>query len=300
MKVARLAGAVALASTFSGGCVVSVDSQGQIVRDEKRFTVKEIADLRVTTFDGSIEVRSWDRPEVSVEVEKRGPTREAVDSLEVNTSQDGDRIELEVKRPRRESFTGIGIHRSTSARLIVSLPRRSDITARTGDGSIRIERVNGKLELRTGDGSIHASDVSGDLVLNTGDGSITVDGAEGTLRLQTGDGGVSVAGKLTSVRMHTGDGSIVYRAPPGTAMQDDWDISTGDGSVALYLPPEFSAELDAHTGDGRITNELSIERLGGGDRDDERSRRTIKGRLGGGGRLLRIRTGDGSIRLRPS
>jgi DUF4097 and DUF4098 domain-containing protein YvlB len=300
MKVARLAGAVALASTFSGGCVVSVDSQGQIVRDEKRFTVKEIADLRVTTFDGSIEVRSWDRPEVSVEVEKRGPTKEAVDGLEVNTSQDGDRIELEVKKPRSESFTGFGIHRSTSASLIVSLPRRSDVTARTGDGSIRIERVDGKLELRTGDGSIRASDVSGQLVLNTGDGSITVDGAEGTLRLQTGDGGVSVAGKLTSVAMHTGDGSIVYRAQPGTSMQEDWDISTGDGSVALYLPLEFSAELDAHTGDGRITNELSIERSSGSDRDDERSRRTIRGRLGSGGRLLRIRTGDGSIRLRPS
>ena len=33
-------------------------------------------------------------------------------------------------------------------------------------------------------------------------------------------------------------------------MADDWDITTGDGSVSLYLPSDFGAELDAHTGDG--------------------------------------------------
>ena len=39
-------------------------------------------------------------------------------------------------------------------------------------------------------------------------------------------------------------------------MTDDWDITTGDGSVTLYLPPDFSAELDARTSDGGIRNEL--------------------------------------------
>ena len=239
-------------------------------------------------------MHSWDRPDVSVEIEKRGPTKEAVDGLEINASQDGDRIELEVKKPRRESFTGIGISRSTSARLIVSVPRRADVTARTGDGSIRIERVNGRLELRSGDGSIRASEVSGDLVLNTGDGSITVDGAEGTLRLQTGDGGVSVAGKLTSVKMHTGDGSIVYRAQPGTSMQDDWDISTGDGSVALYLPRVRGRARRAQRRPD--CNELSI-----GAPRSAIGRRTEpthdRGPAGAGGRLRPHRRRP--IRLRP-
>jgi hypothetical protein len=69
--------------------------------------------------------------------------------------------------------------------------------------------------------------------------------------------------------------------------------------VALYLPADFAAELDAHTGDGAIRNELQIE-ASGGDRDKERVRRTLKGRLGAGGRTLRIRTGDGSVRLKSS
>ena len=118
--------------------------------------------------------------------------------------------------------------------------------------------MNGRIEIHTGDGSIRANDIAGELTLSTGDGSITVDGAEGRLTLDTGDGGVNVAGKLTGVKLHTGDGSIVYRAQPGTAMAEDWDITTGDGGVSIYLPADFGAELDAHTGDGTIRNDLDV------------------------------------------
>jgi DUF4097 and DUF4098 domain-containing protein YvlB len=253
-------------------------------------------DVRLVTFDGSIQIQSWDKPDVLVEIEKRGSTREAVEALKVTSEQHGNTIEVEVKGPARESFSGIGFHQSTSARLIVSLPRRSDVRARSGDGSIHIERVNGRIELRSGDGGIRATDVSGELTLNTSDGTITVSGAEGRLDLDTGDGGVNVNGRLTSVRLHTGDGSIVYRAEPGSAMEDNWEISTGDGSVSLFLPRDFNAELDVHTGDGSIRNELQVTAEGAG----EVNRRTIRGKLNSGGRLLRVRTGDGSVRLRES
>lgn len=118
--------------------------------------------------------------------------------------------------------------------------------------------------------------------------------------MDTGDGSVSVAGKLASVKLHTGDGSITFRASPGTAMKADWSLTTGDGGVALYLPSDFGAELDAHTGDGSIRNELGLKAEAENDRDRDRDRRTLKGKLGAGGKILRIRTGDGSIRLKTS
>jgi hypothetical protein len=285
-----------LASVAATGCVISVDSQSQIQRDERKFEVTGTPQVRVITFDGAIEIQSWDRRQVLVEIEKRGATREAVEGLQVNAQQDGNSIEVEVKRPRSETLTAFALHHSASAKLIVSVPAHTNIYARSGDGSIRIDRVSGQVELRTGDGSIRASDVTGELTLNSGDGSITVNGAEGRLDLDTGDGGVQVAGKLTSVKVHTGDGSVVYRVQPGTTMTDDWDISTGDGSISMYLPEDFDADLDAHTGDGTIRNDLKVAATP----EAEPTRRTVRGRIGEGGRQLKIRTGDGSIRLRAS
>lgn len=302
MKPAWRAVAVLAAAVLASACVVHVDTEGQIVREEKRFTVSGTPDLRIATFDGAIEVQSWDRADVLIEIEKRGATKEAVEALQIVATQDGPRIELEVKRPRSESFSGIGFHRTASARLIVSVPRQTNLRARSGDGSIRVERVNGRLELRTGDGSIRAMDVSGELVMNTGDGSLTVTGAAGALEADTGDGGVNVSGRLGRVKLHTGDGSIVYRAEPESRMAGDWELTTGDGGVTVYLPEGFNAELDAHTGDGSVRSDLNVStgELEEEEEETEARRRTLRGRIGDGGSRLRIRTGDGAIRLRPS
>lgn len=294
--------AAVLLGIVSTGCTVTVDSHSEIFRDEKRFPVAGIADVRVATFDGAIQIQSWDKPEVLIEIEKRGPSKSAVDGLEVLSTRNGQVIELEVKRPRTESFSGIGIHRTAYASLRIFVPRTTNIRARSGDGSITIEAIEGTLELKTEDGRIRATDVGGTMTFDTGDGSITVDGATGRLSVDTGDGSVNVRGSLNAVKLHTGDGSVTYRAEPGSTMTDPWEITTGDGTVALFLPRNFDADIDAHTGDGRITDDLSIdrpvERTDGDDRDDRRSRRTLRGTLGAGGKLLRVRTGDGSIRLK--
>jgi DUF4097 and DUF4098 domain-containing protein YvlB len=278
------------------GCVV-VDSQGHIAREDKRFTVSGAPDVKLTTFDGAIEVHAGDRSTVLVEIEKRGPSRESVDQLRVETKQDGNRIEIEVKRPTREVVI-LGIGSSPSARLIVTMPREANLTAKSGDGSIRIEDIHGRLEVRTGDGSIRGRGIGGQMTFSTGDGSVTLDDAEGDLDIDTGDGSVSVAGTLGAVKLHTSDGTITLRADAGTTMKDDWSLSTGDGSIAVYLPGDFAAELDAHTGDGAIRNELKLaaEAEAGGDR--ESSRRTLRAKLGAGGKTLKLRTGDGSIRLK--
>jgi DUF4097 and DUF4098 domain-containing protein YvlB len=189
----------------------------------------------------------------------------------------------------------VGLRQSPSARLTVWLPRRSDVTARSGDGSLSVQHVSGRIDLHTGDGTIRATGVEGDVSLTTGDGSVAADDVRGRLIVDTGDGAVNVSGNVSSVRLHSGDGSIVYRALDGTEMSDDWEITTGDGAVLLYLPESLGAELDAHTGDGGIRNDLKVSTVGAG----EISRRTVRGRLGDGGRRIRVRTGDGSITLRP-
>ncbi len=86
---------------------------------------------------------------------------------------------------------------------------------------------------------------------------------------------------------------MTIRAREGSAAADDWTISTGDGSVTLELPSVFNAELDAHSGDGRVRAQdvgLEMSRRDG--------RNTLRGRLGSGGRDLHVRTGDGSITIK--
>lgn len=264
-----------LTALLGSGCIdlVGADMGRYVEREEKRFTVSGRPELVVSTFDGAIEVRPWDRPDVEVVVEKHAGTRESAASMTVQAQQNGNTITVDVRAPHASGFS---FHMGRSAKLIVSMPAAGDLTARSGDGSIDVERIAGKIDLHSGDGSIRARSLNGDVSVTSGDGSIQIDGV------------------FSALRAHTGDGRITIVAADGARASKDWDITTGDGSVTLELPHAFGAELDAHTGDGSIhLEDITVANVTG--RLDKRS---LKGRIGEGGAALRVRTGDGSITLR--
>ena len=130
------------------------------------------------------------------------------------------------------------------------------------------------------------------------DGSIRMERVEGKLDLETEDGSIGIEAKPTSLRAKTSDGTIRMNIEPDTAMSEDWDVQTGDGSVVLTLPTTFNAQLDAETRDGSVR--ANYPGLSGEERDGEtrrERRRTLKAMLGSGGRVVRLRTGDGTIRI---
>jgi DUF4097 and DUF4098 domain-containing protein YvlB len=294
--------AVLLAVVALAGCEVNLNSEGIVSRETKRFEITGIPEVNLETFDGTIEIHSWDRNEVEVEVERRAMEQRLVDEMAVTAEQNGNRVLVKVTRPGRsdDEFSGvqIGVHFSPSARLRVALPRNSQLTAMSGDGAITIEDVNGKISLTTNDGSVRASRVGGEIVVRSGDGSIRIDRAEGSLDVETEDGSITLNAKPTTLRARTSDGTVRLEVAADSAMSGDWDVQTGDGSVVLTLPSEFNAVLDAETRDGAVRANYpalrDVERAGE-DRDERR--RTLQATLGSGGRTLRVRTGDGSIRI---
>lgn len=260
------------------GCVLDdTVADPYVEQEQKHFATSGTPDVTLKTFDGAIEVRPWDKSDVDVTIEKRGPSKESLEDLLVEASQDGNHIIVDV-RSKHNRTGGWHFGFSPSARLIVSVPATSNVSARSGDGAIDIERVAGRVELSSGDGSIHARDLSGDVDVHTGDGRVTLEG------------------RFASLKATTGDGSVSIRVESGSSPTGDWIISTGDGSITLEVPDGFNGNLDAHTGDGRVrVEDVTVSNVTG-----EMRRNSLKGQLGAGGKLIKLRTGDGSITLRRS
>jgi hypothetical protein len=263
-----------------------------VVREEKRFTVSGEPDLHLRTFDGSIQLKSWDRNEVLVEIEKHGPDSDAARALVVNASQEGNRVTIDVPNPRGDR-DGFHIGQSPSVSLIVTAPRRMKLDAHTGDGSVSADNVAGTLAIDTGDGSIRIRRVEGALKAHTGDGSIDIDDAVGRIEAQSGDGSINIGGRFELVDVRSGDGSVHVDAEEGSALKSDWSVSTGDGSISVELPGNIDAELDAHSNDGRVR----ANGFSGVSNRNEDDHGSARGTLGKGGRTLRVRSGDGSISI---
>ena len=285
----RLALVSLTAVLFGSACSINVNAEPFVATDQKSFSVTGTPEVSLKTFDGSIEVTAWDKPEVGLTIERRAGSQAEADALVVNTSQDGNRIVVEAVQPERDKQVGFHIGQGRSVRFVVSVPKQTDLVARSGDGSIAATGVQGRVELRSGDGSVRGADLDGDIIVHTGDGSIALDNTAGRLDLSTGDGSVRVQGAPTLVKAHTGDGSVALDVTAGASIGEDWEITTGDGGVRLSLPPTINAELDASTGDGSISaGDFGLETTAD-------ARHELRGRIGDGGPLLKVRTGDGSI-----
>jgi hypothetical protein len=279
---------------LTAGCAINVDNQGHIEREDKRFVVTGLVDLNLSTFDGAIEVRGWDRDEVVVEIEKRGQDKDVVSRIQVLAEQKGNAITIDVRYSGTTTHIGFGSFTSTQARLVVNAPRRVNVIARSDDGSLLVDRLNGRLELKTSDGTVRAVETAGELRVESGDGSIQLEDVTGVIEARTDDGTVRVSGLPSSLQVRSGDGSVVLRIRRGTVMSGDWLITTQDGSIVAELPDDFNAVIDAEPGStDRARSDLTLTDAVGGTREQ----RTLRGRLGTGGRTLTLRTGDGNIRI---
>ncbi len=264
---------VALLAGLSVACVeVSAGPPNYFETVEKQFSVSGRPTIDVSTFDGKVEVSTWDRPEVRVIVEKEAAEKSDMNDMSVDITQQGDAVRVRIDSHReRGIYLEFGTRR---AHVTVTTPKNSIVRSSTGDGPISVQDVSGDISARTGDGPIRFERLTGTVSARTGDGSIVIDGAIAKLDAQSGDGPVRL--RLTEV-----------------LPIDNWSVRTGDGSVTLDLPASVNADLDATTGDGRVNvSGLSI------DSGEEKHRRSVRGRIGAGGGIISLRSGDGSITIR--
>ena len=283
---------LALAASVSAACSIDLDAAQYTAKEEKSFTVTGKAVIALKTFDGSISVMAWDKPQVALTIERQAGSQAEAESLKVTAEQTGNRIVIEAVKPEGHDGVHVGWHAGRSVSFVLHVPKQTDLTASSGDGSITATGVAGTVQLKSGDGSIKAADLVGDVTVHTGDGSVEAENVTGALDVSTGDGSVSISGAPKGLRARTGDGSVNVKVASSVAGPvEDWDISTGDGGVTVALPSGFNAQLDAHTGDGSISAEDFGLRATGEDKNN------LQGTLGSGGRTLRIRSGDGTIHV---
>jgi DUF4097 and DUF4098 domain-containing protein YvlB len=240
----------------------------------KTYAITGKPDLRVETSDANIHVDTWDQKTIEARVTSEH-YKIGEHGLRIEQHQSGDSVELEIHFPHEVHIMNFNMH-GYRVEVEIHMPREGRVNLHTGDGSIRLANFKGEMELQTGDG--HQD----------------IDSVDGTLRARAGDGHITAAGRFDSLELTTGDGRIEVRALSGSTIASSWSLHAGDGSITLDLPSTFAADVDLDTSDGHIEADIPVAvegRLG---------EKNIRGKINGGGKLLTVHTGDGSIRLQRS
>lgn len=290
--------------------LVSAACSGLANADEyvKTYSVGNHADVRIHADESSVRVitdEASNKVEFRVRTEGTRVALQIGGQVQVDSHQSGDEVELSVKVAH--SFT-VGFN-DRSIKTEVHMPQNADLLIDTHDGAVEVSAVNGHVSIHTKDGSIKAGQLSGQIELMSDDGGITADALMGDTKIHTSDGSIGVRGvdgkldafskdgairadgRFDSLTIKSGDGTVTAHADRGSKMQSAWNVHTGDGSVHLSLPSDLQANLDINANDGHINVDLPVTVQG------YHSKSQLRGTLNGGGPLLTVRSGDGSIRI---
>jgi len=293
---------------------------------DRSLKVTGPVEIEVTTGSGHIDVRTGDSSTVHVHgtikashdwdsasaeervrrLEKDPPIEQSGDFIRIGRIEDDQlrhnisiSYELVVPRETRlRSETGsgsvsvdgvMGPVKATSGSGSLHLTNLGDeLHGKTGSGDVRVESVKGDVHLETGSGSIEATGVAGNFMANTGSGRVKLEEvAAGRVEVGTGSGGIEVRGVHGSLRAHTGSGGITAE---GEAT-GEWTLHAGSGPINVRVPSGSNLDLYAQTSSGHITVDQPLTVQGTIRRGE------LRGKVGGGGVAMDLRTGSGNIHV---
>ena len=279
--VALLASATAFASTPQGTF-------------EKTFQVSGPVDLEVLTRSGDITVRTG--PSGSVSIRGKifvgdhwlfGKRQADVSEIQQHPPVRDISVDYEITVPAE---TTLRTRSGSGDQTVEGIHGNADL--QTGSGDMRLAGLTGAIHLQTGSGNVRAHDISGSVRGGAGSGDIEVDErSSGDIDLHTGSGNVTVRGIQGAFRADAGSGDITAEGKQSGA----WEIRTGSGNVHVRLPSNSAFDADISTSSGTIDVDSPIEMTVQGRVQE--SRKTIHGKVRGGGPLLSVRTGSGDIRI---
>jgi len=230
-------------------------------QETKSFPVGASPRINIGTFDGPISVHGWDQAEVRYTATKRASDEETLKQIAIQTQQQGATLSINATVENQAN---------ASVMLNVYVPRQASLHVSSGDGPLVLDGVSGDITLRSNDGEITVSNSGGQLHVTTDDGPIRINKFDGQVDARTGDGPIALDGNFNAVSARTGDGEISLTVPAGSS---------------------FTIETNA-------TEEITQEGFNVAE-DVTPSPRVKRWKVGNGGRVFVLKTGEGKILLKP-
>jgi len=275
---------LAVATMLVAGVVLAVPhARATEATFERNLSVKGAAELAVSTGSGYIHLTHGAAGQIHI-----------FGRVHSNWGGSDEQVHQIATNPPIEqtgNIVRIGAHHQNLQHISIDYeiqaPADCYLNASTGSGEINDDGVGQNAKLSTGSGSIHASALHGSFSVETGSGSIVADQTgDGDVKAETGSGEIELHNLHGGVHAETGSGSIKAAGAPTSP----WKLETGSGSIEVWTG-ETGIMLDAETGSGSIHTDREMTTQG------TLNKHHVTGKLNGGGPLVKIETGSGSIRV---
>lgn len=269
-------GSVEIVGSSGGAARMVVTSGRDDIESKFDFHVEDGADQVTVRVDKRSSLRSWLgwSGNLHFEIEVPAATRLNIETAGGSIVVEG--IDDEVRL-------------DTSGGSITASHIRGPVNADTSGGRIEIEDVDGNVDADTSGGGIRVEGVRGAVRADTSGGSIAIERVTGEVNADTSGGSIRLEEIGGRVEADTSGGSITASFAAGNGAGGV--LSTSGGGVSVEVDPGVGLDIDASASGGSVVSDVPLTVRG------EVSKTSIRGTLGGGGALLKLRASGGKIRI---
>jgi len=276
-----------------------------IAPTDQTVSVAKGTKLDVANFAGDVNVKTWDRDAVRVEV-----THSDRETIDIKQDEQTLRVRGHSVRggpPRSLDYT-ITIPRWMAVNISGTY---ADVTLDGVGGDVNIETTRGDIKVNGGSGFVSLKSVQGEISLEKAKGRIEVRGVNEGLRLADISGDLSaettngsiILDRIDSgnVDLYTVNGNISYDGP----IKDKgvYRLTTHNGMIAMPVAERANATLMLRTYNGSIRSSFPLaggsgSGSGSGTGDDARRNKRVSTTLGNGSAHVELESFGGMIALR--
>jgi len=275
---------------------------------DRSFQVNGPVDLEVLSRSGDITIRSGASGTVSVHgkirvgnvwfggdhkadvqaIQDAPPVRQNGNSIRVDyVNINGISIDYEITVPEN---TSVRTHSGSGDQNVEGVKDGADLES--GSGNIKLARIGGEMHFQTGSGDIRGRELAGPARIKAGSGDIDVEEAgQGDVEIRTGSGNITAKGINGGFRAEAGSGDIHGQGAP----KNLWSVRTGSGNVTLQIPSGAAFDVDISSNSGSVSTNHPVTATIQGRVQE--SRKSIVGKVNGGGPTVTVHTGSGNIHI---
>jgi hypothetical protein len=286
-------------SSIACGHYSDFDDSGYMTLQEKTFNTIAGKTFRLKAYSGDVIITTSDEPEVYVKIfgNKRAEKRVKFDFDE---SEDG----VTINTVGHDNWSFFNFHRGIGLRFEIRLPRNYNAKVSTSGGEIKLENLNGRIDLNSSGGDIVIRNTEGSTVVSTSGGEVNLNNTKGNLDLKTSggdiksydfDGNLSAYTSGGSIRLKGGNGKIDANTSGGDVELDyigqnmGVHLETSGGDITIRLHNDFNANARMSTSGGTIHCDFP------GNNVTNMSSGKYEGDFNNGGNELIAKTSGGDI-----
>jgi predicted Ser/Thr protein kinase len=286
----------------SGTLTIPTDEQDDLadsVEFSKMFAVDSKGSLTMDVDRGEVHISGADQDVVGISMVRdvRGASDNDASKImqdeHIVVEQHGNRISIRSQNPfsnHGSSWWGWFHQPNLDVHYEITVPRNFIVQSKTSGGDMKVNGVQGKVDITTMGGELECTDIGGDVDGNDMGGSVRASKCRGALKLQTMGGDITVDDFTgPNVQAATSGGSVT--ADFVNAPTADCELHTVGGSITLRLPDTAAVTLDGHTMGGDVKTDFPIKPKEGYGND------SVNGPVNGGGPTLKMDTTGGSIEI---